>query len=258
MAHWADRDLDLARKRGFIQGFPDGAMRPDEPVTRGQAAAIANRVYDAAKESFEDILSAVEPAVVMVLNGAVGAVGSGTSIGDGCILTNAHVADGADTLGIRWHAWGYGESGQANYAEGPVVYRDPTVDLAVVSVEIVEYRKQMPVLPLGDPAAVRKGEPVLVAGSPVGLIGTVTQGIVSYVGRRMTWQFGDHRPTVPDLIQTDAPINPGNSGGALVNRRGELIGVPSIKLINTAYEGLGFAIGMATVQTALKKAGIRR
>ncbi len=95
---------------------------------------------------------------------------------------------------------------------------------------------------LGDSSAVRQADRVLVIGSPYGLSGTITTGIISAVGRRNIPK-GDHPIPLHDMLQTDAPINPGNSGGPLVNMRGEVIGVISaIASSSGANEGVGFAI----------------
>jgi S1-C subfamily serine protease len=97
--------------------------------------------------------------------------------------------------------------------------------------------------------------PVLVAGSPLGFTGSVSAGIVSYIGRYMAYELQDKtKVTIPDAIQVDAAINPGNSGGALVNLKGELIGVPSVKLVDLAVEGMGFAIGLETVRQTIARA----
>lgn len=257
--HWAKDKIKRAAELGLVEGYPDGSFKPDEKVTRAENTVVALRLYDLAKETFEDILSQVEPAVVTVTNLKTGSIGSGSSIGRGFILTNAHVVldeQGRTNwhYGITWESWGYGE-GKAQYAEGPCVFVAPEVDLAIVRADISKYRSEMPALPLGDPSSVRRGMPVLVIGSPVGFTGTVTQGIVSFVGRQLSYEIVPGAVAkIPDAIQTDAPINPGNSGGALVNRKGELIGVPSVKLVHVALEGLGFAIGLETVRRVIQKA----
>lgn len=258
--HWAARDIERAAEHEFLKGYPGDTFQPDQPVTRAEAAAITMRLYDRTKDTFEDIISRVEPAVVMLTNQKTGAVGSGTSIGRGFILTNAHVIldDHGQTdwhYGISWTGWAYGNDGVAQYAEGPCVFVAPEVDLAIIRADIVDWRDRMPTLPLGRPDEVHRGMPVIVVGSPVGLAGTVTQGIVSFVGRNMTYDIAPGiKATIQDLVQTDAPINPGNSGGALVNRNGELIGVPSVKLSHVAIEGLGFAIGLNTVRSVIQQA----
>lgn len=251
--HWARAHIDRAASLELLKGYPDETFKPDQPVTRAETAAIAMRLYDRTEDSFEDILSRVDPAIVQIETDS--SVGSGTSIGRGYVLTNAHVVGTAKRVGIRWAHWGYGEQGNAQYAEGPVVFVAPQVDLAIVRADIVQYRETMPTLPLGKPEAVRRGMPVLVAGSPLGFTGSVSAGIVSYVGRYMTYELQDKtKVTIPDAIQVDAAINPGNSGGALVNLNGELIGVPSVKLVDLAVEGMGFCIGLDTVRQVIAQA----
>jgi putative serine protease PepD len=251
--HWARGAIDRAASLELLKGYPDETFKPDQPVTRAETAAIAMRLYDRTEDSFEDVLSRVDPAIVQIEAG--NSLGSGTSIGRGYVLTNAHVVGKSKRVGIRWPHWGYGEQGNAQYAEGPVVFVAPEVDLAIVRADIVQYRETMPTLPLGKPEEVRRGMPVLVAGSPLGFTGSVSAGIVSYVGRYMTYELQDKtKVTIPDAIQVDAAINPGNSGGALVNLKGELIGVPSVKLVDLAVEGMGFAIGLETVRQTIARA----
>jgi len=258
--HWARGQIERAAKLGLLAGYPDGTFRPDHPISRAEVAVIALRLYGLAKEMFDDLVAEVEPAVVTVTNPETGALGSGSSIGRGYVLTNAHVVlnqEGKTTwhYAITWTDWGYGEEGQARYAEGPCVFAAPEVDLAIVRADIAHYRQEMPALPLGDPSSVRRGMPVLVCGSPLGYAGTVTQGIVSYVGRNMEYEIAPGvKAKIADAIQTDAAINPGNSGGAMVNREGKLIGVPSLKLVHLAVEGMGFAIGLQTVLEAIRRA----
>jgi serine protease Do len=156
------------------------------------------------------------------------ALGSGVVVSpDGYILTNNHVVEGATDIKVSF----------ANEKEIPakVIGTDAASDIAVIKVA----QTDLPTLPLGDSAASRVGDIVLAIGNPFGLGQTVTMGIVSAKGRS---GLGIER--VEDFIQTDAAINPGNSGGALINARGELIG------INTAIVGgqtggnvgIGFAI----------------
>lgn len=263
--HWAKREIEKSTELGLFKGYPDDTFKPEEKISRAESAVLATRLYDATKESFEDLVARVEQAVVMVINEETGATGSGTSIGDGFVLTNAHVVlndDGSTNwqYGIRWDTWGYGDDGNAQYAMGPCVHVAPEHDLAIVRVDIVKWRKEMPYLNLGNSCDVRRGMPCAVVGSPLGLEGTVTSGIVSYVGRNLSYSITPKiTAKFSDLIQTDAPINPGNSGGALINRKGELIGVPSIKLSAVGIEGLGFCIGLETVQKVISdadKAGV--
>jgi hypothetical protein len=118
-------------------------------------------------------------------------------------------------------------------ADARIVGRDPDTDLAVL--QLVDLKKDIPVMPLGHSDRLRVGDVVLAIGNPVGLSQTVTQGIVSATGRG---QLGV--ATYENFIQTDAPINVGNSGGALINANGELIGHLQISLTRIV---LGFFLG---------------
>lgn len=248
--HWAKDFIEAAGELGIINGYPDGTFGPEKPITRAEAAVIAMRLYERTEDSFENVLSKVDPAIVQIESTGLG---SGTSIGNGFILTNAHVVGNNNKVGIRWDGWEY-EPG-AKYAMGPVVFKVPELDLAIVRADIGPMRDVMPKLPLGSTKNMRRGMPVLVAGSPQGYKGSVTSGVVSYIGRYMRYQLSDGATvTIPDAIQTDAAINPGNSGGALVNLKGELIGVPSVKLVDLAVEGMGFCIGLETVREVINRA----
>ena len=153
--------------------------------------------------------------------------GSGVVISaDGHILTNYHVVEGSGEVIVTFP--------DRSKSRGTVLGTDPKTDLAVISVD----RKNLSFLTLGSSANLKVGEPVLAVGTPFGLTSTVTQGIVSGLGRS-----GMGITHYEDFIQTDAAINPGNSGGALVNTRGELIGINTAILSQTGGNlGVGFAI----------------
>ncbi len=154
-------------------------------------------------------------------------LGSGVIVNEnGYILTNYHVIKDADEIKIRL-------SDQREF-KGKVIGSDPKTDLAVVRIEAHD----LPVLKMGDSGSMKVGETVIAIGNPFGLNQTVTSGIVSAVGRANVG-IADYE----DFIQTDAAINPGNSGGALVNVRGELIGInTAIFSTSGGYQGIGFAI----------------
>jgi len=198
--------------------------------------------------SVADIAENVSPAVVSieVRVGEAGATGSGVVVegDDGYIVTNNHVVSGADGVD--------GAEIRAVFSDGTgsaarIVGRDPASDIAVLKVE----RPGLVTASLGDSDAVVVGDPVVAIGSPLGLAGTVTSGIVSALHRpvRLSGEGSDTNAVI-SAVQTDAPINPGNSGGALVDASGAVIG------INTAIAstgaggsiGLGFAIPINTVR----------
>ncbi len=153
--------------------------------------------------------------------------GSGFIISeDGYILTNAHVVGGADHVHVTL--------ADGREFEAEIVGTDSRSDVAVVKVDA----KDLPVLPLGNSDDLEPGEWVLAVGSPFGLPGTVTSGIVSATGRNRVG-IADYE----NFIQTDAAINPGNSGGPLVNLRGEAVGInTAIFSRSGGYMGIGFAI----------------
>ena len=154
-------------------------------------------------------------------------LGSGVIVSaDGYILTNNHVVQNADKLVVTLAT---GEQ-----STGKVIGTDPKSDLALVKID----KDNLQALKLGDSDALKAGEIVLAVGIPFGLSHTVTMGIVSAVGRSNVG-IAEYE----DFIQTDAAINPGNSGGALVNTRGELVGInTAIFSTSGGYMGVGFAI----------------
>ena len=158
----------------------------------------------------------------------VASAGSGVIVDakNGYILTNHHVVDQADQIQISTI------DGEVFDAE--IVGSDAATDIAVIKVDA----KGLTEMPIGDSERVRVGDFVLAIGNPFGLGHTVTSGIVSALGRS-----GISRDGYEDFIQTDASINPGNSGGALVNLRGELVGINSAIISRTGGNvGIGFAV----------------
>ena len=156
--------------------------------------------------------------------------GSGVVIDDaGHIITNAHVIEGADKVRILLS--------DDSELEAEVVGYDNDTDLAVLYVEGLE----LPPIALGDSDALRVGDLLIAIGNPGGYYGTVSVGVVSALERDIE-EFA--RPMA--IIQTDAAMSPGISGGALLNSRGELVGIPSLGVI--LYEGLNFAIPVNTMK----------
>jgi 2-alkenal reductase len=149
----------------------------------------------------------------------------------GHIITNNHVVEGADTL-------------QVSFSDGSVqtatlVGRDPYADLAVIKVPTLPADARP--LPLAHSDDLRVGQIVVALGSPFGLPGSMTSGIISGLGRALP--LGDAPFRLPDVIQTDAAINPGNSGGPLLDLNGRVIGVnTAIESPSGAFAGVGFAV----------------
>lgn len=164
------------------------------------------------------------------------ASGSGVIIStDGYIVTNNHVIDGAEKIMVTLN-------NNKNY-EAKLIGHDPSTDIAVIKID----ETKLPALPWGNSDDVKVGQWVLAVGNPFELTSTVTAGIVSAKARNINL-LGDSRSgeeilPVESFIQTDAAVNPGNSGGALVNTRGELIGINTAIASRTgAYSGYSFAV----------------
>ena len=156
-----------------------------------------------------------------------GGQGSGVIVtSDGYVLTNNHVVDGAKTVTVTLP--------DKREFKGKIVGSDPKTDIAVIKID----GSNLPTIAWGDSSRLQVGEYVLAVGNPFGLNSTVTLGIVSALGRG---KMGITQ--YEDFIQTDAAINPGNSGGALVNTKGELIGInTAIFSQSGGYQGVGFAV----------------
>jgi serine protease Do len=162
----------------------------------------------------------------------VQSLGSGVIVRpDGYIVTNCHVIQGAQEIKVKL-------SDEREF-DARLVGQDPYTDLAVVRIDATG----LPILPFGKSDELQVGEWVVAVGSPLGLSGTVTAGIVSAKGRKNVGILDDE-----DFIQTDAAINPGNSGGALVNLDGKLVGInTAIASEGGGYDGVCFATPSAVV-----------
>lgn len=160
------------------------------------------------------------------------------------IVTNHHVVSGNTMLDIT-------------FSDG-TIYRarlmgsDPFTDIAVLYVPKVPAPKLIP-LPLGNSTNIKVGEQVAAIGNPFGLSGSLTEGVVSGLGRLLPSNSNSSsRYSIPDIIQTDAPINPGNSGGPLLNMRGEVVGMTSAIFSNTGeFSGVGLAISSDTMKKVI-------
>jgi putative serine protease PepD len=244
--------LVLLLGAGLVGGVIGAAINgndKDNAASRAAAAPVINR------SSLAEIAQKVEPSVVSITTST--GEGSGVVItADGYVLTNNHVVASAtgDTVTVVF------DNGKRTTAS--IVGTDPKTDLAVVKASGVS---GLSPVKFGDSAAMQVGDTVLALGSPLGLQGSVTAGIISAKDRTIRTQSEDEQQSpfpsgqqqpqtansLSGLLQTDAPINPGNSGGALVNTNGEVIG------INTAIAtsgqgngsiGVGFAIPSAKAE----------
>jgi len=177
------------------------------------------------------------------------ASGSGVIVdGDGYIVTNYHVVKNADAIQVVFY--------DKHTAEAKLVAADPSTDIAVLKVDL----KDLPNVKYGDSDSVRVGDWVMAVGNPFDLASTVTAGIVSAKGRKIDILGANASTPVESFIQTDAAVNPGNSGGALVNLKGELIGInTAIATPTGTFAGYSFAVPVNIVKKVvadLKKYGI--
>jgi serine protease Do len=167
-------------------------------------------------------------------------LGSGVIISpDGYIVTNNHVVEGATDIRVTMS--------NRNVFSAKLIGTDPLTDLAVIKIN----GTNLPSVPWGNSAKLRPGQTVLAFGNPYGLQFTVTRGIISALNRPNLDASDRRKPG--EFIQTDAAINPGNSGGALVDARGELIGINTFLISsNGSFSGMGFAIPAQIVEPTVE------
>ena len=213
------------------------ALNPATAPTPAGTGAL-----DQFQDQLHSLVAKVLPSIVEV--DTPSGLGSGVVYdGSGHIVTNAHVVEGENSFTVvASDGHHYPASVAGSYAQG---------DLAVLKIS----GASLPAAKFGDSSKVKVGDVVLAVGSPFGLAGTVTDGIVSAVGR--TQSEGDG-VTLTDFIQTSAGINPGNSGGALIDLQGEVIGIPTLsgpdqRQRGQVSENIGFAISSNQVTTAAKQ-----
>ena len=183
--------------------------------------------------NFEDIVKAVEPAVVGIsaVYGNIESVGSGVAVADGgYVLTNNHVVEGSNSITVYY----------ANKTSGSakLIWTDPSMDLAIIKTSI-----NMPYLEMGNSNLVETGQEVIAIGTPLTLQfkHSVTKGIVSATNRTLEISNDDGTTSyLQNLMQHDASINPGNSGGPLIDSSGRVVGINTLKV--SEAEGIGFAI----------------
>ena len=224
--------LVLAAGGGFgVARLTSDPGAEPRPASATAGAAAARQVAAVRGEPVAAVAKALLPSVVQLETGS--GVGSGVVYDrDGLVLTAAHVVSGASEVTVRL--------ADGTRVRGEVVGTDEATDVAVVRVA----RSGLDAAELAVGTPVRVGQLAVAIGSPFGLEGTVTSGVVSAVGRSVVMGDDD---SVSSMIQTDAPINPGNSGGALADRRGQVIGInDSIRTTTGANAGVGFAIPIDT------------
>ena len=208
--------------------FVDAAERSVDAVVHIMTKVVRqSNTYD---DFFGALLGQLYGYPGQTRNNTMVAYGSGVVLTpDGYIVTNTHVVEGADEVEVTFN--------NKVKKTATIIGTDPTTDLALIKVDAsdLEY------LTFGDSDNVRIGEWVLAVGNPFNLTSTVTAGIVSAKARNLS--ILGEGTSVESFIQTDAAVNPGNSGGALVNTKGELVGINAAIASHTgSYEGYSFAI----------------
>ena len=222
---------------GVIGNAGDGSL-----FDAGAKFVSVDNSIERAPDSISALAAKVLPSVVSisVRNGSEGGAGTGFVIrSDGYLLTNNHVVEGVANGGSLRVSFNDGKT-----VNGKIVGTDSAYDLAVIKVEL----KNLTALQFGDSDKVQVGDSVIAIGSPLGLAGTVTSGIISAKDRAVTAGSRTSEGSFINALQTDAAINPGNSGGPLVDKSGAVIGINSAiatldsSSSQTGSIGLGFAI----------------
>lgn len=243
-----------------------GSSNTETATPTTTVASAGSDVYDVS-----DIVQNCMPSVVSITN--VGTMefrtffgtyeqesqssGSGIIIGRNdseiVIVTNNHVVSGAKEISVYFNSDGE-DADEDNVISAKVKGTDPGKDLAVIAVQVKDIPKEtldmIKIAAIGDSSTMEVGEPVVAIGNAYGYGLSVTSGIVSALNREVS-VTSDGNTITNRLIQTDAAINPGNSGGALLNSKGELIGINSVKFISEDVEGMGYAIPISDVESII-------
>src|SRR5690348_5037582 len=227
-----------------IAGVIDDDAAPTSSSSTTTSAPPPSPSTASGATDISELYKRVSKGVVFVQSGQ-SATGSGFVYDkDGHIVTNDHVVEGASSYTVRIGA-------DTDVIPARLVGKDPSSDLAVLKVDPGAVKGGLKPLDLGDSTKLEPGDQAIAIGSPFGLEGTVTTGIVSSLGR--TIDAPNNFP-IADAIQTDAAINPGNSGGPLLDGAGRVIGVNSqIKSGSDSNSGVGFAVPVNTVKTIVPK-----
>jgi putative serine protease PepD len=250
---------------GAFDSDGDGTTTTVEAESSSASAPSSTPVRNATdvSELYERVKDSVAYIAVRSSSGGINPFGGGQRSGSGSgfvvdeqghIVTNQHVVSNGQSVQVRL---GEGEEP----IDAKVVGSDASTDLAVIKVDPKDVKGGIKPLALGESKALRVGEPTIAIGSPFGLSGTLTTGVVSALGRDIESPNGF---SISGVVQTDAAINPGNSGGPLLNGKGEIIGVNAQIASggSASNSGVGFAIPVDTVKEVVPqlKAGkeIRR
>ena len=246
----------------------DSSLTEDTTAGEGQVAAASKiaqqQSASAVVTDVTQVVEAVMPACVSITNNFTQTVqdfwgqtysqdetasGSGIIIGENeqelLIVTNNHVVDSTEQLYVQFID---GET-----VEAQVKGTDASADLAVVAVKLDTIanstKQEICIARMGDSDSLKIGEPAIAIGNALGYGQSVTTGVISALNRKIESSNSEEGTS---LIQTDAAINPGNSGGALLNMRGEVIGINSNKIGGSSIEGMGYAIPISTARPIIE------
>jgi serine protease Do len=241
---WVDLGHEILRvPRTRIQSIGDPAAPPASTLDAGNAeGAVWSRRTETQIRPVEAWVDRLGEGVVEIRSRS--GIGSGFVISaDGLVVTNHHVIAGDRELTVT--VFRDNEQGlkRVPYKNIRIVAMDPARDLALLSIQD-ELEAPLKWLPIGRSDIMQTGETVFAIGSPLGLDRTVSRGIVSLADRLIDGRL---------FLQTTAEINPGNSGGPLFNLRGEIVGVNTLKIVQTGIEGVGFSIPSESLKLFLAK-----
>lgn len=204
-------------------------------------AEVGKNITISESENIPFVANAVLPAIVGISgnkdNGQ--SVGSGVCVSEsGHILTNSHVINGCNHIVLYLS--------DKSQTGADIIYEDTVLDLAILKAD-----KNLPYLSLGDSDELSLGEDILAVGTPLSLtlVHTFTKGIVSALNRTLKVSNSNGEGYMQNLIQHDASLNPGNSGGPLLNTKGEVVGINTLKI--SSGEGIGFAIPSKSFKSLL-------
>lgn len=223
-------------------GFSKVTIPLTEIAERGTAAPMQlwHGTLGLTTRSLDDNVKTAGEAVVLVRT-PVG-LGSGFVIHqEGYVVTNDHVIEGANELTVVVYRKATDGLRKDEYKKIRIVAMSELLDLALLKIE-TEKPEVFVSVPLGDSEGLIQGDPVFAVGNPMGLERTLSEGIVGVRSRLISGQT---------YVQTTAPISPGNSGGPLFNRKGEVIGVNTLKVVAAGAEGLGFSIPINRIKAFL-------
>ncbi len=227
---WYAKDVYEANRLGLMTGLKKDLFGVGQVMKREEQAVALVRMYKLIVNGFAGVVEKVIPAVVEINTG--GSIGSGTIIAQDLVLTNAHVVEDQQEVYLLAESKIFDG---ADNIKGTIISKDKVKDVALIKINV---KNKLPVLELITQAEI--GENVLAIGNPLGYTDTITHGIVSKFTIRKGYKY----------IQTDAAINPGNSGGALINTKGQLIGIPSQTFMD--FKGISFALSVQEVKEFLE------